>query len=136
MENRKAESPVFVDSVLPIVAAGRADLVGGGHALGDHVRLLPTPGHSPVHVSIRLGRQDEAVVSGDLLHSLLQARHPALSSVFDGDPVQAAVSRRRFLERFAETPTLCCMTHFPSPSFGRLARCGDGFRCEMVAGES
>ena len=130
--NATAENPVFLDSVLPIVEAGKAEMVASEHAIGDHVRLIPTPGHTPGHVSVRLGRRDEAVVSGDVMHSPLQARHPGLSAVFDVDPQQSAATRRSFLERYVDTPTVCCMTHFPSPSVGRLKRWGAGFRCEPL----
>ncbi len=131
-QNRKAPVQVFRDSVLPIVEAGRAEMVGNEHAIGDHVRLTPTPGHTPGHVSVRLGRQDEAVVSGDLVHSPLQARYPEMSVAFDVDPAQSASTRRAFFERYAETDTVCCMTHFPSPSIGRIRRWGEGFRCEAL----
>ena len=132
-ENAKAENTVFTDSVLPVVQADRADLVADEFGIGDHLRLLPTPGHTPGHVSVALGAErDEAVVSGDVLHSPLQTRYPDLSIVFDSDPAKAVKSRRGFLERYAETPTICCMTHFPSPSIGRLKRWGEGFRCEYL----
>lgn len=132
-EHAKAENPIFADSVLPVVAAGRAELVEADHGVGDHVRLLSTPGHTPGHVSVALGRRGtEAAVSGDVLHSPLQARYPELSVLFDVDPAQAAVTRRAYLERYAETETVCCMTHFPSPSLGRVRRWGDGFRCEAL----
>jgi len=131
-ENAKADNPIFQDSVLPIVEAGRAEMVDSEHGIGDHLRLLPTPGHTPGHVSMSLGRNGEAVVSGDILHSPLQCRYPEMSAIFDVDPDQSATTRRKFLEHYAETDTLCCMTHFPSPSFGKLHRWGDGFRCEMV----
>jgi hypothetical protein len=39
----------IADSVLPILDAGKADLVKSDHALNDHVRLVPTPGHTPDH---------------------------------------------------------------------------------------
>lgn len=133
-ENAKAANPVFLDSVLPIVQAGRAEMAGNGHAIGDHVRLLPTPGHTPGHFSVLLGRGDEAVVSGDAIHSPLQARYPELSILFDVDQAAAAVTRRAFLERFCDTATVCCMSHFPSPSMGRLKRWGEGFRCDALEG--
>ena len=132
-ENAKSANPVFNESVLPIVEAGRAELVGMDHGIGDHFRLLPTPGHTPGHVSIAIGAGgDDAVVSGDIMHSPLQTRYPEISASFDNDPALSAVSRRSFLERFAETPTICCMTHFPSPSMGRIKRWGEGFRCENL----
>jgi glyoxylase-like metal-dependent hydrolase (beta-lactamase superfamily II) len=126
-------SPVFADSVLPIVEAQRADLVASDFSLGDHVRLLPTPGHTPGHVAVRLGRtQDDAVITGDLIHSPLQMRYPNLSPRFDTDPVMSATTRRAFLESYCDTPTLCCTIHFPAPSMGHIKRWGDGFKCEMI----
>ena len=123
----------FADSVLPIIEAGRADIVSDTHQLGDHVRLMPTPGHTEGHVAVRLGRTgEEAVFTGDLLHSPLQARYPELSPKFDVNPAQAAITRRAFLERYCDTQTLCCTAHFPSPSAMRVKRWGDGFKCEMV----
>ena len=40
----------IVDSVVPIVEAGKAVLVEGDHAIDDQVFLEPTPGHTPGHV--------------------------------------------------------------------------------------
>ena len=132
-QNARTPIVAFGDSVLPVVEAGRAELVGEAHAIGDHVRLRPTPGHTPGHVAVAIGRdRDAAVMTGDLIHSPLQARYPELSMRFDVDPVAAATTRRAFLEHYCDTETLCCTAHFPSPSIGRIRRWGDGFRCEMV----
>nr|WP_210265662.1 MBL fold metallo-hydrolase [Bradyrhizobium aeschynomenes] len=132
-QNAKAEVPAFADSVLPVVDANRADIVSDQFAIGDHVRLLPTPGHTPGHVAVAIGRgRDDAVFSGDLIHSPLQLCYPELSPKFDVDAAQAAVTRREFLDRYCDTPTLCCTAHFPSPSVGRIKRKGTGFACEAV----
>ena len=124
---------VYAESVLPVIEAGRADIVGDTHALGDHIRLTPTPGHTPGHVAIELGRgRCEAVMTGDLIHARIQARYPELSMRGDTDPVQSAATRRAFLEKHCEAGTLCCTSHFPSPSTMRVKRWGEGFSCEMV----
>ena len=133
-QNAKTAVPPFVDSVLPIVEANKAEIVRNDHQIGDHVRILPTPGHTPGHVAFTFGRgKDDAVFSGDLMHSPLQTRYPELSAKFDVDPAQAAVTRRNFLERYCDTDTLCCTAHFPSPSTGKIHRQGSGFSCEAVA---
>jgi glyoxylase-like metal-dependent hydrolase (beta-lactamase superfamily II) len=124
----------ITESVLPVIEANRAELVTSDHALNDHVRLLPTPGHTPDHFAVCLGRRgDAAVFTGDLIHSPIQARYPELVMRVDYDPQQAVDTRRRFLERYCDTDTLCCTMHFPSPSVGHIKRWGDGFRCEFVA---
>jgi glyoxylase-like metal-dependent hydrolase (beta-lactamase superfamily II) len=129
-QHAKAEVPPFADSVLPVVEANKAEIVTNDYQIGDHVRLVPTPGHTPGHVAFAFGRgKDEAVFSGDLMHSPLQARYPELSAKFDVDQAQAATTRRDFLERYCDTDTLCCTAHFPSPSTGKIRRWGNGFRC-------
>ena len=132
-QNARTPIVAFGDSVLPVVEAGRADIVADAHMIGDHVRLKPTPGHTPGHVAVAFGRgRDVAVMTGDLIHSPLQARYPELSMRFDVDQAAAAKTRRAFLEHYCDTETLCCTAHFPSPSAGRIKRWGEGFSCEMV----
>lgn len=132
-QNAKAEVAPFADSVLPVVEAKRHEIVGNGHQIGDHVRILPTPGHTPGHVAFTSGRgKDDAVFSGDLMHSPIQTLYPEMSVKFDVDPAAAATTRRSFLERYCDTDTLCCTAHFPSPSVGRIKRKGNGFVCAAV----
>jgi glyoxylase-like metal-dependent hydrolase (beta-lactamase superfamily II) len=131
--NAKTEVPPFVDSVLPVVEAKKADIVINDFVLGDHARILPTPGHTPGHVAFTFGRgKDDVVFAGDLMHTPLQTRYPELSPKFDVDPKLAAATRRNFLQRYCDTDTLCCTAHFPSPSAGKIRRRGDGFGCEML----
>jgi len=132
-QNAKTPVPAIVDSVLPIVEVNRSEIVSSDFAIGDHARILPTPGHTPGHVAFTLGRgKDDAVFSGDLMHTPLQARYPEMSMKFDVDPAEAAKTRRGFLERYCDTDTLCCTAHFPSPSAGKIRRAGTGFSCEAI----
>ena len=132
-ENAKAPVLPFADSVLPIVEAGRAEMVADDHAIADDIRLEATPGHTPHHVALRVGGGDhEALFTGDLIHSPLQARYPELSMRADWDPTLAAKTRRRVLECACEARTLLCFAHFPSPSTARLSRWGSGFRADPV----
>jgi glyoxylase-like metal-dependent hydrolase (beta-lactamase superfamily II) len=122
------------DSVLPVIAAGRADLVDHDFALDDEVWLEPSPGHTPDHVSIRLASQGRnAVMCGDLMHSPVQCLHPEWTVWPDWDAAQAKATRRAFLERHADTDTLVCTAHFPLPSAGRIVAAGDAFRFRAEA---
>jgi glyoxylase-like metal-dependent hydrolase (beta-lactamase superfamily II) len=133
-ENRKTPIACIEDSVLPIVAAQRADLVRSDHELGDHLRFLPTPGHTIDHFSVELGRgHTAALLSGDAIHSPLQARYPELSMRLDYDQALSRQSRRSLLERCCETGALGCFAHFPSPSLARVVPWDKGFRCEFVS---
>ena len=132
-ENDKASLPPIVDSVIPIVEAKRCDLVTSDYALNDLVSLIPTPGHTIDHYAVQLGRGGKAaVITGDLIHTPLQARYPDLAMRVDYNPAQGSATRRKFLETYCDTDTLCCFAHFPSPSRGYIKRWGDGFKCDYV----
>jgi glyoxylase-like metal-dependent hydrolase (beta-lactamase superfamily II) len=128
-QNAKTPVLAIVDSVLPIVEDNRSEIVSSDFAIGDHARILQTPGH----IAFTFGRgKDDAVFSGDLMHTPLQARYPEMSMKFDVDPAEAAKTRRGFLERYCDIDTLCCTAHFPSPSGGKIRRAGNGFSCEAI----
>jgi glyoxylase-like metal-dependent hydrolase (beta-lactamase superfamily II) len=123
----------FSDSVLPIIEANRAELVTSDHALNDHIRLTPTPGHTPDHFAVCAGKGgDKAVFTGDLIHSPLQARYPELVMRVDTDRDQGVRTRRAFFERYCDTDTLCCTMHFPSPSVGYIKRWDSGFKLDYL----
>ena len=87
--------PWITDSVLPIVSAGLAEIVKSNHELDDMVRLVPTPGHTIDHFSVEVRHRDErAIITGDMIHSPLQARYPDLGTFADYDSQQSAVTRR------------------------------------------
>ena len=117
------------DSVVPIVEAGRASLVNPDATIGTHLRFEPTPGHTPGHSCVRLTTSaGEAVFSGDLMHRVVQVAEPQWSSQFCSDPARAAKTRADFMERHADTGTLVCAAHFPTP--GYVVKTPDSFRFE------
>jgi glyoxylase-like metal-dependent hydrolase (beta-lactamase superfamily II) len=74
----------FSDSVLPIVEAKRFELVKSNHSLSDLVHLVPTPGHTIDHYSVRVGKAGaDAFITGDMVHSPLQMRYPELGMMSD-----------------------------------------------------
>jgi len=127
-QHAKTPVPPFGDSVLPVVEAKQAEMVRNGYEIGDQVRILPTPGHTPGHVAFTFGRgRDDAVISGDLMHSPLQARYPELSAKFDVDQAQAAATRRS--SSAIATPIRCAARRiFPRPRPERSAAGAMDFR--------
>jgi len=123
-----AACPWIVDSVLPVVLANRADIVKSAHAFNDLVTLIPTPGHTIDHYSVQVGRPGAyAIITGDMIHSPLQARFPELGMMADYDSKQAGESRRALFDRVCDTSTLMCTAHFPSPSTARVVRHREAF---------
>jgi len=132
-QNEKSPIACIQDSVIPIVEAKRAEFIRSDHTLDDHVRLVPTQGHTPDHFAVLLGKgRDDVVLTGDLIHSPIQARYPEISMRADFDAQQAATTRRNFLQHHCDAGTICCTAHFPSPSRYRFAPWENGFRCEPI----
>lgn len=128
-----SNAPWIADSVLPIVAARREEVVKSDHQLSDVVKLIPTPGHTIDHYSVQVGKPGaDAVIAGDMIHSPLQARNPELGMRADYDSQQAGESRRKLFSCLCDTSTLVCTAHFPSPSSGRVKRWDNGFKFEAV----
>lgn len=120
---------VYQESVLPVIAANQAELVASDHALGDAVSLIPTPGHTPGHVSVKVSSdQSAAVITGDAIHSPVQCLQPDWNFAFDVDKVAAAKSRRTLLNIVCDSPCRLIGSHFPLPSVGHVLSRGDAFR--------
>ena len=132
-ENAKTALPPIVDSVIPIVEAKACDVITSDYQLNDLVTLLPSPGHTIDHYAVAVGKgRHDAVFTGDLIHSPLQALYTDLAMRVDYDGKQGAATRRAFLEKYCDTDTQCCFAHFPSPSRGYVKRWGNGFKCEYI----
>jgi glyoxylase-like metal-dependent hydrolase (beta-lactamase superfamily II) len=117
----------FADSVLPVYEAGLVDLVTDDHVVAEGVRLLPTPGHTPHHLSVMIeSRGQSAVITGDVMHHPCQIAYPDWGAS-DFDASQAQASRLNLIERFADSDTLIIGTHFADPVAGRIRREGTTF---------
>lgn len=129
-----AEPPAFVaDSIMPVFAAGQAQLVEGEHRLSEAIRLEPAPGHSPGQVCVHLRSGGlSAVMSADIMHHPLQCAEPRLSSSFCHEPDLAAATRLDFLRRHADTPTIVLPAHFPGPTAGRVVSTPEGYRFAFI----
>ena len=92
----------------------------------DEITLIPTPGHSPGHMSIHIKSDgEEGLLTGDVAHHPCQMAHLDWSSTADSDPKQSAATRRELFSRFADTPTLVIGGHFNA---GHIKREGDAFK--------
>jgi len=120
---------VLADSVSPVWEAGLVDLVETDHRICDEVSLVPTPGHTPGHVSLRIASDgDEALITGDFMHHPCQIARPDWSSTADSDPDAARATREAMLARLANTPALVIGTHFAGRTAGHIVRDGPTYR--------
>ena len=122
---------ILADSVQPIFDAGLVDLVDVDHVISPSVRLEPTPGHTPGHVSVHIGSASEgadAVITGDCFHHPVQFAYPGWFDVADSDSEMATATREKFMASYGDTPTLILGTHFAGPTAGHIVSDGDGWR--------
>jgi glyoxylase-like metal-dependent hydrolase (beta-lactamase superfamily II) len=126
---REDMAAVFADSVAPIHEAGLAELVETDHRICDEISLVPTVGHTPGHVSVRIeSRGEAALITGDFMHHPCQIARPEWSSSADSDPDQARRTRERMLGELCDRPVLVIGTHFAGATSGHIVRDGETYR--------
>jgi len=127
---------VIEDSVQPIVDAGLAEFVPCDAEICEGITLVPTPGHTPGHVSVKITSGEQtAFITGDMLHHPCQMARLDWSSAPDHDKPLAKQTRRRIFEAVADTDILVIGTHFATPSAGYVKREADGsYRLEVFHG--
>jgi len=91
---------------------------------------VDTPGHTPGHISVQIGSDNEALlVSGDVIvNPTLSFRKPAWGFSFEVDQALAAKTRAAFLDRCAADRTMVASYHLPFPAIGHVVRDGSAYR--------
>lgn len=104
-------------------AAGSGRLHPGdsGTAVVPGVSLLPTPGHTPGHLSVVVSSGSaRALLLGDAIVCPVQLDEPAWTSMGDVDPQLARRTRERLFRELENPDTAGAGAHFPELQFGRL----------------
>lgn len=116
------------DSIKPVFDAGLVQLVELDHVISPEIRLTPSIGHTPGHVSVLIESEGaRAVITGDMTHHPCQLAHPEWM-FGDSDPEAAVRTRWRLFAEWADQPMLVIGTHFAAPTAGRVIRDGAAFR--------
>ena len=124
----EGRAPLERDRILrpiaPLLRAGRLSLVEEATDVAPGVRMVPTPGHTPGHMSIRIESQgSKAVILGDVaVHPALLDR-PEWTYLFDVDPEATVATRRRVLEDIDGEDIIVACGHYPG-GIGRVRREG------------
>lgn len=124
-----AEVDHLPDSLQPLFDAGLVDFVEGDHRVCPELALIPTPGHTPGHVSIHIASQGkEALITGDLMHHPLQCAEPQLRNRFCNDHDHSRETRIAFLRRYADSDAMIIGSHFAEPTAGWIRSEGNAWR--------
>jgi len=114
------------DSVTPVVEAGLAEFVSDDYRIDGNVRFIPTPGHTPHHISVVIESNGEkAIISGDVLHHPCQIAHQEWTTLSDAHPNQTIETRKKFLGEIKNSNTLLIGSHFADPVAGLVIKKGD-----------
>ncbi|MEO8306702.1 MAG: MBL fold metallo-hydrolase [Pseudomonadota bacterium] len=120
------------DSIDPVVAAGLVEFIEPDFRVTSEVSLIPTPGHTPGHVSVLIeSKGQSAVITGDLMHNPVQIAIPDTEARFDMDKAQAARTRSEFVRRFNGTNTLVIGSHFADPTAGHIVPDGKAWKLKV-----
>ena len=120
------------DAIDPVVEAGLVEFIDPDFKLTDEVSLIPTPGHTPGHVSVLIqSRGESAVITGDLMHNPIQIAVPGVEARFDMNKAAAAQTRSTFVERFNNSGTLVIGSHFADPSAGHIMPDGKAWKLKV-----
>lgn len=126
--------PEFDEHIALLARRGLLTLVDGELQLSREVRLLPTPGHTPGHITVLMeSRGRTAIYLGDLCHLPVHFSHLDWVSTFDTDPDVTPHTRARVFQLAVERDALLLCPHAPSPGIGRLQRNHGGFLWQPAA---
>lgn len=120
------DQAVVQQNILPIIEAGKVEWVDNAWEIDDAVSLVPTPGHTPGHCSVKLrsnGR--EAFITGDMMIHPVQIAEPQWSQLADADKALAIETRTRFVDQHCDTDVMILGTHFNTPTGVHIVSKGD-----------
>lgn len=116
-------APLLKTVVLPLEELGALRLVEGETAVTSEVTMVPTPGHTPGHMSVAVASQGQrGFITGDVITSPVQAQEAAWEVSFDNDREHGRRTREAVLERVERENALVGAGHFLPPNFGRFVR--------------
>jgi glyoxylase-like metal-dependent hydrolase (beta-lactamase superfamily II) len=120
-EIQRDRFPNAPSCVWPLEELGLIEFMEGEYPLTSELTTLPTPGHTPGHMSIMISSQGErALILGDAAHNPAQAQETDWVSRADMDPAQTRITRRSIMERLEREGILVAAGHFPAPGFGKI----------------
>ena len=135
-EKQLLKDPLYeefvVDSIQPIIKADLVRFVDLNEQITKEVKLEPTLGHTPGHISILIESEgNKAAITGDFLHHPSQMEKLEWKSIVDWDKDLAIKTRKSKLQEYSNEDILVFGTHFASPSAGYVVKKGSHFEFKV-----
>jgi glyoxylase-like metal-dependent hydrolase (beta-lactamase superfamily II) len=107
------------------VIARHLTLIDPPCAWGEHIEVLPSPGHTRGHVSIVV--DDEIFFPGDLIPTAAHCHLPCIMA-YDLSPQEIIMVKREFLGRAQSRGWLTVFEHDPYVPVGRISMINEKFK--------
>lgn len=116
-------------SVGPYLKAGKIKTFTYGHELLPGITPLAAPGHTPGHTFYALESKGQKLVFlGDIMHAPgVQFADPNVTIVYDVDPKQAAIQRKKAFADAAKGGYWIAGDHVPFPGIGHVHSANQGY---------
>ncbi len=132
----KAEHPDLTArrSLSAIKSKRHVDLIEHEGEILPGVCLVPTPGHTPGHLSpLFESRGQNLLHMVDAIRHPVQLNHPDWAPYFDYQPEVSSATRRRMIQRIADENLLMTAYHFPFPGLGHIIRQGNSYSWQSIS---
>lgn len=107
----------------PLEKLGVLDLISDEQALTTELTAIPTPGHTPGHMSVAIDSAGQrALIMGDAAIHPAQLTEVDWVNIFEMDQDMAVRTRSRLGDQVESENAILVACHFPAPGFGRLVR--------------
>ncbi len=108
---------------------GKLEPFENGKRIVEGIEVVAAPGHTPGHTALLVGSGNSQLlyITDAAHHAAINLPHPDWHVAFDTDPVQAAATRQKILDRAAADRVLVSGAHLPFPAVGHVRAQGKGF---------
>lgn len=113
----------------PPLDGGKIAAFSGTAEVLPGVEATTHSGHTPGSTFYKLISHGQSITfTGDIIHvAAVQAPAPEITITYDVDPKEAAKTREKALEMFADQRTLVAVPHLPFPGIGHFRKAASGF---------
>ena len=120
----RERTPNYVKrSLIPVMEAGRFDLLNGETALSESMTAIETPGHTPGHMSLLVYSGGEGILfTGDVFSTPVYVTEPDMDFESDYDVARGKETRNAVLDRIEADGLRMAAPHFKDPGWGSVIR--------------
>jgi glyoxylase-like metal-dependent hydrolase (beta-lactamase superfamily II) len=113
----------------PYIKAGRWHTFSSSDEIGERIKSVPLPGHTPGHTGYEFSSKGQTILFwGDVIHAQsVQLKHAEVSVAFDIDPAAAVATRQKLLPALVDGKVLIAGPHMAFPGVGRLRKEGNAY---------